>query len=427
MKNSIRHFTLIFGLLAAVVPGIFAQTAAPAKPPATPKPHVRAITAFINLDRTQYQLQIAEAAKFLGYAQTVFESRGYTVDTLRIATQPFPQYTSGLSTEDAVRLFKDLDGLVQQYKVRLSIGPAYLAGDDGDAQADLLAAVLQNTKNIFGGLVVTNDAGINWPAVNAAARVMKKLSTSTERSEGNFRFAANANVPPYSPFFPAAYHTGSGHQFSVGLASAGLVATAAENAPDLATARRQIIDTLFNVAFDVEDLAQRVDREQGWNYMGQDLSPVPSQEASIGAAIETISRQPIGSSGTLTAVGTITSALKDIGARRIGYSGIMLPVLEDPLLAERWNQGRLSLDSLLSYSAVCATGLDTIPLPGDTSVEALARIIGDVATLSVKWNKPLSARLLPVVGKHPGDMTEFTDPNLINAMIRALPSKEQVQ
>ncbi len=427
MKNSIRHFALILGLLSAVVPGILAQTAAPAKPPATPKPHVRAITAFINLDRTQYQLQIAETAKFLGYAQTVFESRGYTVDTLRIATQPFPQYTSGLSTDDAVRLFKNLDGLAQQYRVRLNIGPAFLAGDDGDAQADLLAAVLQNTKNIFGSLVVTNDAGINWPAVNAAARVMKKLSTSTEHSEGNFRFAASANVPPYSPFFPAAYHAGSGHQFSVGLASAGLVAMAAENAPDLATARRQIIDTFFNVAFDVQDLAQRVDREQGWNYMGQDLSPAPSQDASIGAAIETISRQPLGSSGTLTAVGTITSALKDIGARRTGYSGIMLPVLEDPLLAERWNQGRLSLDSLLSYSAVCATGLDTIPLPGDTTVEDLARIIGDVATLSVKWNKPLSARLLPVAGKHPGDMTEFTDPNLINAMIRALPSKEQVQ
>jgi uncharacterized protein len=427
MKNRIRPLILLFGLFGAVVPSILGQTPAPEKPPAIPKPHVRAITAFINLDRSQYQLQIAETAKFLGYAETVFTSRGYTVDTLRIATQPFPQYTSGLSSDDAVRLFKNLDGLAQQYKVRLSIGPAYLTGDDGDAQADLLAAILQNTKNIFGSLVVTNDAGINWPAVNAAARVMKKLSANTDHSEGNFRFAANANVPPYSPFFPAAYHTGSGHQFSIGLASAGLVATAAENAPDLAAARRQIIDTFFNTAFDVEDLAQRVDREQGWTYMGQDLSPAPSQDASIGAAIETISKQPVGSSGTLTAVGTITSALKDIGARRTGYSGIMLPVLEDPLLAERWNQGRLSLDSLLSYSAVCATGLDTIPLPGDTSVEDLARIIGDVATLSVKWNKPLSARLLPVAGKHPGDMTEFTDPSLINAMIRALPSKEQVQ
>ena len=427
MKIRHRFLVSLYLSLFGFVFTLAAQAPAPAKATANAKPHVRTITAFINLDRSQYQLQIAETSKLLGYAKTVFESRGYTVETLRIVTQPFPEYTKGLSTDEAIRFFKNLDGLADQYKFSLAIGPAYLAGRDGDAQADLLAAILQNTKFIFGSLVVTNDNGINWPAVNAAARVMKKLSETTEHSEGNFHFAINANVPPYAAFFPGAYHTGFGHQFSIGLASAGLLNSAVQNAPDLAVARRQIQDTFYTAAFDVEDLALRVDREQGWTYMGLDLSPASSREASIGAAIEAISKQPLGSSGTLTAVGVITSALKEIGARRTGYSGVMLPVLEDPILAERWNQGRLSLDALLSYSAVCATGLDTIPLPGDTTVEDLARIIGDVATLSVKWNKPLSARLLPVAGKLPGDRTEFTDPYLINATIRPLASKEQVQ
>ena len=67
---------------------------------------------------------------------------------------------------------------------------------------------------------------------------------------------------------------------------------------------------------------------------------------------------------------------------------------------------------------MCGTGLDTVPLAGDTSVDTIARMIGDVATLSVKWNKPLSARLLPVAGKHVGDRTEFTDPRLINGIIQ---------
>jgi hypothetical protein len=35
--------------------------------------------------------------------------------------------------------------------------------------------------------------------------------------------------------------------------------------------------------------------------------------------------------------------------------------------------------------------------------------------------------LLPVAGKRTGDMTEFTDPYLLNALIRPLPGKEQVQ
>ncbi len=424
MKNLSKALGFCLFTISALAPSLYAQSAPPPKAAENPKPHVRTITAFINLDRTQYQLQLAETSKFLGYAKTVFESRGYTVDTLRIVTQPFPEYTKGLSTDDAIRFFKNLDGIAEQNKFRLAVGSAYLTGSDGDAQADLLAAILQNTKFIFGSLAVTNDSGINWPAVNAAARIMKKLSETTDHSEGNFHFAANASVPPYSAFFPGAYHTGNGHQFAIGLASAGLIATAAQNAPDLAAARRQIIDALFNASFDVEDAAHRVDREQGWTYLGLDLSPASSQDASIGAAIETISKQPFGASGTLTAVGTITSAIKEIGARRTGYSGIMLPVMEDPLLAERWNQGRVSLDALLSYSAVCATGLDTIPLPGDTTVEDLARIIGDVATLSVKWSKPLSARLLPVAGKHAGERTEFTDPFLINATIRALPSRD---
>jgi uncharacterized protein len=427
MNKHARFFTLLLIALFSFTPFAFPQTPAPAKAPADAKPHVRTITAFINLDRSQYQLQFAETAKFLGYAKTVFEARGYTVETLRIVTQPFPDYAKGLSPDEAVRFFKNLDGLAGQHHVSLAIGSAYLAGKDGDAQADLLVAILQNTKNIFGSLAVTNEAGINWPAVNAAARLIKKLSETTEHSEGNFHFAANASVPPYSPFFPGAYHNGAGRQFAIGLASAGLLTTAAQNAPDLGAAKRQIVDAFYNAAFDVEDAALRIDREQGWIYMGIDLSPASSKDASIGAAIETISKQPLGSSGTMTAVGVITSALKEIGARRTGYSGVMLPVLEDPLLAERWNQGRLSLDQLLSYSAVCATGLDTIPLPGDTTVEELARIIGDVATLSVKWNKPLSARLLPVREKHSGEMTEFTDPFLINGLIRPLAGKEQVQ
>jgi uncharacterized protein len=396
------------------------SSAAQQKPEAAPKPKVRAITAFVNLERGRYQIQISEAVQFLKYARTVFESRGYIVQTLRIATQPFPEYTKSLSRDEALQFFKNLDGLAQQDHVLISIGPAYLSGEDGDAQANLLAEILQNTKSINGTVFVTNDAGVNWPAVKAAAAIIKKLADSTPHSEGNFHFAALASVPPYSPFFPAAYHTGSGRQFTMGLESANTVAAAFHDAPDIPTARRRLLDLFIQQSFGVEELALRAAREQGWTYLGLDLSPAPAKDASIVAAIEALSHQPFGGSGTLSVVATITSTFKDIGARKVGYSGVMLPVLEDPRLAERWNAGLVSLDTLLSYSAVCGTGLDTIPLPGDTSLDALTRIIGDVASLSVKWNKPLSARLLPVTGKRAGDQTEFVNPDLINVTIQPL-------
>ena len=98
----------------------------------------------------------------------------------------------------------------------------------------------------------------------------------------------------------------------------------------------------------------------------------------------------------------------------------MLPILEDERLAQRWSEGNVSIDALLSYSAVCGTGLDTVPLPGDVTEQQLDLIIGDVASLAFKWHKPLSARLLPIAGKGPGESTDFDDPFLVNATIQPL-------
>src|SRR5205823_6113338 len=141
---------------------------------------------------------------------------------------------------------------------------------------------------------------------------------------------------------------------------------------------------------------------------------------SIGAAIAELIAQPFGSTGTLTAAATITSAIKNVQVKQTGYNGLMLPILEDSRLAQRWSEGRVSLEGLLSYSAVCGTGLDTVPLPGDFTIEQLDMILADVATLALKWHKPLSARLLPVKGQGPGDTTEFDSPFLVNATIQPL-------
>ena len=97
----------------------------------------------------------------------------------------------------------------------------------------------------------------------------------------------------------------------------------------------------------------------------------------------------------MTAAGVITRAVQSTPIKHVGYSGLMVPVLEDNLLAKRWAEGTYNRDSLLAYSAVCATGLDTVPLPGDITEEQIARILGDVASLAWKWQKPLAARLLP--------------------------------
>jgi uncharacterized protein (UPF0210 family) len=422
LKNSKSAILrMLFPVLTLLLQADIAQAQKQAAAPAD-RPKIRAITAFINLDRAQYQQQVADALKMLRRAQTTFESRGYQVQTIRIATQPFPEYTKGLTKEQAIAFFKQYDALAEKEKFAASIGPAMLNAEDSDSQAELLGEILSNTKKLNGTVVVAGEDGVRWNAVGAAARVMKKLE-ETEHSQGNFRFAAIALVPPLTPFFPAAYHTGFGHQFAIALESANVVAAAFKDARDLGMARQRLIDSLAATAFDVEHHAGRVDQETGWAYMGIDLSPAPSGDVSIGAAIENLTTQPFGLSGTLTAAATITAAIKDVKIKQTGYSGLMLPILEDTRLAQRWSEGHVSLDALLSYSAVCGTGLDTVPLPGDISAEQLSLIVGDMASLAVKWHKPLSARLLPVLGKGWGEMTEFNDPFLVNAKLQSLDVK----
>src|ERR1700745_1562778 len=90
------------------------------------KPKIRTITAFINLEPAQYKQQVAETMQMLRRAKTIFLSRGYEVQTLRIATQPFPEYTKGMSTQQAVAFFKEYDALAEKEKFAAGIGPGML-------------------------------------------------------------------------------------------------------------------------------------------------------------------------------------------------------------------------------------------------------------------------------------------------------------
>ena len=67
----------------------------------------------------------------------------------------------------------------------------------------------------------------------------------------------------------------------------------------------------------------------------------------------------------------------------------------------------MTVRDLLLCSAVCGTGLDTVPLPGDTSPEQIAALLLDVAALALRLDKPLTARLMPIPGKAAGDPTGF--------------------
>lgn len=391
------------------------------------KPKIRAITGFVRLERHGYKKQVRDAVESLRTAKTVFEKEGYLVDTLRVTTQPFPEYIRGLSPQEALEFFQEYDGWAREQgyfqastPVLLNIGPAMLSNDDDPAAVELLAKVLPTM--FYASIVVAGEDGVHWKAVKAAAELMKTLAENSANSEANAAFAATALVPSGTPFYPGSYYVGPGREFAIALESANVVSEAFASARrDAAKARQVLADSLGFHARRIESIARKIQAQMGWKYLGIDLSPAPGRAVSIGEAVENFTGAKFGSSGTMTAAAIVTDVLRSLPVERIGYNGLMIPVLEDSVLAQRWAESSYDLDSLLAYSAVCGTGIDTVPLPGEVSIEQLERIVGDMAMLAVKLRKPLSARLMPVKGKREGERTEFKDPSLVNTTLQPLP------
>ena len=413
MRNSRLSIVGAFALLFVVATS-HAQT--------DTKPKVRAITAFVRLDPATLDRQIADALTVLRAAEAEFAQRGYKTETIRIVTQPLGELIGGKSDDDALRLLKTFDDLSAKEGFLPSVGPAMMRDSDDPHVMRLLEKALSTLPNIQANSIIAADDGIHWNVIRESAALVRYLTDHAPPSHGNFNFTATAMVKPYGPFYPGTYHTGAGKQFSIGFESANVVQEVfARTHGNFDGSVAELTKQLTIHAKVAEAVAAKVAASTGWTFMGVDPTPAPLGEVSIGAALETYTGAKFGSSGTMTAALIITTAVKAVPVKQIGYSGLMVPVLEDKVLARRWAEGTINTDALLAYSAVCGTGLDTIPYPGDISVSQLALIFGDVASLAWKWNKPLSARLQPVAGKKAGDVTEFGGPFLFNTTLHEVP------
>jgi hypothetical protein len=383
------------------------------------RPRIRAITAFITIDRNDYAAKVEETQKFLATAKEALNRAGFEGAGGRITTQPFPVYTKGMSREEALNLIRKLREAATKARTGLNIGSAMLNDNDDTAPVALLADVLSSIS-VNANMVMADERGIHWHAIHEAAKLIKHVSERSPHGDGNFNFGAIAMMKPYGPYYPGSYHVGKGHAFALAMEGANVVADVFAQYHDPREAEEHLSQAFSKYTKEAETVALQLAASTGWTYEGIDATPAPLKDNSIGVAIESFIGGPFGSSGTLTASGIITRAVQSTPVKRTGYSGLMIPVMEDNLLARRWAEGTFNLDSILAYSAVCAGGADTVPLPGDVSEEQIARILADVAWLAYKWNKPLAARLLPAPGKQAGQQTEFSGGALTNTTVQPL-------
>jgi uncharacterized protein (UPF0210 family) len=362
-------------------------------------------------------------------AQAEFEQKGYEVQSGRIALRPVFVDLAHWPARELLEYCAYLQQLCNEHEIYYcSIG--HIPANTPDAnlkRISLLTDVLRVNPALSASVQIASTAvGLRTDAALPAARVICDLARQTNDGLGNLFFSVSANCPPQTPFFPDAYHDNPDWGFSIGLQSAGLISeTLREVAQDcgpglkslrngIATAR--LIGALEEVGRPLAELCESW-REHDIAYYGLDLSPAPHGEESIADAIEQVGLGFFGESGTTAVAAAITAALKGTSLRTCGYCGLMLPPIADAVISERLAEGRLTLDSLLLYSAICGSGLDSIPIPGNTSPERIAHLLLDVGALSVRLRKPLSTKLLPIPGKQAGEMTTFSSPYLVNAPI----------
>ena len=360
---------------------------------------LRTITAGVNIATERYAEVLTEADKFLRHAQRIMEAEGFPVQTTRITTQPGALYMQGVAIEAYEHLLEDMRNRTEGHL--LAVGPG-IVDDQYDREA-IQKTCTNAALGISSTIVIgTRATGIHYRAIDAAAEIIKQLSETDPIQ--NFAFAAIANVPSEVPFFPGGYHGKSYNSFTIGTEAANLFVKVCGEVGDLQTAGPALLEAYTGKLELIEKACLTIQEHTGWRFEGIDPTPAQWGEKSIGTAVESLTKAPFGSPGTLAACRIMTRVIKNVSVKQAGYCGLFLPPMEDATLARR-AYDHYGLDALLSYSAVCGTGLDAVAIPGDITVEELRRILSDVASLAIQLDKPLTARLFPIPGKAAGETT----------------------
>ncbi len=381
---------------------------------------IRSITYFCNPRYPLDEKALQKAGQVLTESRSAFEAAGYEVQTTRLATIPFPEILGEENIGQLPAYTGQMDAIARELKIGyVSLGPAL--PELPASYAVIPESIFVSKIVFFGGVMADKTRGIDLSAVRACADVIIKSAFIEPNGFANLQFAALANMEAGTPFFPAAYHDTDEPAFAIATESADLAVQAFENAKTVEEARSNLILEIQGHGKRLTDVSKSLNCRFGG--IDFSLAPFPSEVQSLGTAFERLGIPKIGLHGSLLAAAILTEAVDRANFLHTGFSGLMMPVLEDATLAKRAAEGTLTIKDILLYSAVCGTGLDTVPLPGDTSAEQVTPLLLDLCALALRLDKPLTARLMPIPGKKAGEETNFDFPFFAPSRVMALDSE----
>lgn len=370
---------------------------------------IRSITYFCNPKYPLDESILQQAGTFLSKARSAYEAAGFEVQTVRLATLPFPELLGEENIHRLPEITKEIDEIAQQHNIGyVSLGPAlpHLP----QSYEVIPDAIFVSRNAFFGGWMADAARGLDLSAIRACAEVIVRCASLEPNGFANLQFAALANVEAGAPFFPAAYHDSNEPMFAIATESADLAVQVFEEAKSLQEGRSALTAEITRQGQNLSKVARSLladEKPPRFGGIDFSLAPFPDDGYSLGNAVEKMGVAQIGLHGSLAAAAILTEAIDRADFPHTGFSGFMQPILEDSILAKRAAEGTLTVKDALLYSAVCGTGLDTIPLPGDTSAEQITPLLLDLCALALRLDKPLTARLMPIPGKKAGEDTNF--------------------
>lgn len=395
---------------------------------------VRAVTLFLTLnkDKNTWEATLKNAKAEFDLLVPAIQAQGYEVQSIRIVTNSFGEYLDLSTLAHAKADLAYLKQLLTQLndsglRIRFAIGDAKTA--DEIALLPELIADFGDLCNACVNVGLDENGILDNHLILQSAQAVKQIAEITPRGEGNFNFTVNFNCKPFIPYFPASYHSSRlPNSFVIGLETPDLLVAVLKALPRTAhnefyhhcyqamsQALQYHIDEVLSAVNHVKDLLT-------FEFAGIDSSAAPSKNcASMTEVYELMGVPYFGAAGTVEASALLTRVFKSVkNVPLVGFSGLMLAVTEDLGLAEGTQKGYFDIRALLTNSAVCGIGLDTVPVEGDITLEQIAALMRDTGTMAFRLNKPLTVRLFPIPHKQAGKLTEFESQDLCNSRILAV-------
>lgn len=397
---------------------------------------IRTITSFITLnkDKKSWKKKIKQVSIFARDLSKEFEKNGYEVQSIRVATNAFGEYLDTSSLQAAIKDMQILSNLLNDktlsdIRIRFAIGEAKTL-----QEIEMLPTLIQKFGDFCNVCVNVEVDELGIPDSNltlACAKAIKQIGQITKNAQGNFNFTVNYNCQPFIPYFPASYHdTKKGDCFAIGLETPDLLVKALKSLSEENNHNRQLKNSYQimtkSLQYHIDNILKitnNFSHTYKLKFKGIDTSAAPSKNCnSMVEVYKLLGVEYFGAAGTVEASSLLTKVFKSIkNCNLVGFSGLMLAVLEDKGLAQATKKNQFDIRSLLTYSSVCGIGLDTIPIEGDTPIQKIADICRDTGVMAFRLNKPLTVRLFPIPSLKAGDITRFESDDLCNSAVLSIP------